>query len=173
MTGEISIDDLGYAEDLSMLENTVESATAKLQFLNQQSMSAGMEIDVGKNKAMHIMKKERVTATNTQDVKEMNFQHPCPNCGREFPTAHGMKIHLAQWRTGDPEERSRKGTLADTKVKGVKHSKAAKARESVLLNRLPMGNGSTVNTGGKSVEDIEKEMTLAMAKFAPTPPRLW
>ena len=116
-----------------MLENIVESPTAKLQSLNQQSMSAKIEINVGKTKTMHIMKKEQVTVTTTQDVKEMNFQHPCPNCGREFPTAHGMKIHLAQWRTGDPEERSRKGTLADTKVKRVKHSKAAKARKNVIF----------------------------------------
>ena len=138
--GKISLEDLGYADDLGMLENTVKNATAKLQSLNQQSMSAGMEINVGKTKAMHIMKKERVTTTTTQDVKEMNFQHPCPNCGREFPTAHGMKIHMARWCTGDPEERSRKGTLADKKVKKMKHSKAAKARKNVVLNGLPVEN---------------------------------
>ena len=80
MIGEISIDDLGYTDDLVMQENTVNSVTAKLQSLNQQSMSPGMEINVGKTKAMHIMKKERVRATTTQDVKEMNFQDPCPNC---------------------------------------------------------------------------------------------
>ena len=160
MIGEISINDLRYAYDLGVLE----SATAKLQFLNQQSMSAGMEINVGKNKAMHIMKKERVTATTIRDVKKMNFQHPCPNC---------TKIHMARWCTGDSGERYRKGKLADTKVKGVKHSKAAKARENVVLNGLPVENVacfdymcSIVNAGGGSVEDIEKRMTLAMAKFA-------
>ena len=96
------------------------------------------------------MKKERVTAPTTQDVK-MNFQHPCPNCGREFLTAHGMKIHMTRWCTGDPEEGSRKGTLADTKVKRVKHLKAAKARENVVLSRLPVENVACfdcVNAGG-------------------------
>ena len=112
MIGEISINDLRYAYDLGVLE----SATAKLQFLNQQSMSAGMEINVGKNKAMYIMKKERVTATTIQDVKEINLQHPCPNC---------TKIHMARWCTGDLGERYRKGKLAGTNVKRVKHSKAA------------------------------------------------
>ena len=108
MMGKISLEDLGYADDLGMLENTVENATAKLQSLNQQSMSAGMEINVGKTKAMHIMKKERVTTTTTQDVKEMNFQHPCPNCGREFPTAHGMKIHMARAKAHWLTKRSRR-----------------------------------------------------------------
>ena len=103
----------------------------------------------------------------------MNFQHPCPNCGREFPTVHGMKIHMARWCTGDPEVRSRKGTLANTKVKRVKHSKAAKARRNVILGGLPVENvvlfdylGNTFDAGGGFVEDIEKRMTLAMAKFA-------
>lgn len=41
MMGEISFDHLGYAGDLSMLVNTVETA------LNQQSRPAVMEINVG------------------------------------------------------------------------------------------------------------------------------
>ena len=119
------------------------------------------------------MIKERGTATTTQDVKEINFQHPCPNCGREFPTAHGMKIHMARWCTGDTEERSRKGTLADMKIKRVKYSTAVKARDSVVLNRIPVENvayfeylGSTFNAGGGSEENIKKRMNLVMAKFA-------
>lgn len=50
MIEEMSIDDVGYADDLGVLENTDESATVKLQYLNQQSMSAGMEINKGKTK---------------------------------------------------------------------------------------------------------------------------
>ena len=75
MIGEISIDDFGYADDLGMLENTVKSATAKLQSLNQQSMTAGMEYKVGKTKAMHILKKGESNS------------HYHPRCeGDELPT---------------------------------------------------------------------------------------
>ena len=89
-----------------------------------------------------------------------------------------MKIHMVQWFTGDPEVRSRKGTLADTKVKSVKDSKAAKVRENVILNRLPVENvacfdylGSTFNAGGGSVEDIE-ENDSRNGQICQTPPHL-
>ena len=72
--GEIFLDNLGYADDLGMQKNNIKSATAKLHSLSQQSRPAGMEIKVGKMKVMHMMKKERVTVTTTQDVKEMNIR---------------------------------------------------------------------------------------------------
>ena len=60
------------------------------------------------------------------------------------------------------------GTLADTKVKRVKHSKAAKARENVVLDGLPVENvacfdylGGAFNAGGGSVV-MDGETVLIM-----------
>ena len=50
MMGEISRDDLGYADEFGSLENTVELVAVKLQSLSLQSRPVGMEINVGKMK---------------------------------------------------------------------------------------------------------------------------
>ena len=59
----------------------------------------------------------------------------------------------------------------DTEVKRVKHSKAAKARENIVLNGLPVENvacfdylGGTFNIGSGSV-DMDGETALIMCSI--------
>jgi ribosomal protein L37AE/L43A len=38
-------------------------------------------------------------------------KHQCPDCGKAFPKASGLKMHRARWCDGDIR---RSGTVADT-----------------------------------------------------------
>ena len=103
----IAIQDLGYADDIGLIDKDAASASDRAERLYAQSIPAGLEMDIHKTKAMTIHPDQSVSVTTEADIASMNFQHKCDTCGRAFPTIRGKRIHEARWCTGDPEQCSR------------------------------------------------------------------
>ena len=89
-----------------------------------------------------------------------------------MPARRGTLIHEARWCTGDPFERSRRGTLADKRVQRKKREDIAAAKPAVLLNGTVLDNvyqftylGSVQCAGGDTMEDTLRRIAQATAKY--------
>ena len=119
------------------------------------------------------MKKERVTATTTQDVKENSIHHPCPNCAGDSPQHMTWK---STWHGGVQETQKKdleKAHWLTRRSRRWSTPRQSRAWDRVFLHGIPVENvayyeylDSTFNAGGGSEEDIEKRMNLAKAKSA-------
>ena len=121
---------------------------------------------------MTIHPDERQSATTEVNIAKMNFQHKCNTYGRTFPTLRGKQIHEARWCTGDPNQRSRRGTLADQWVHLKKKVAAVDELDHVTCGHETFQNvynltylGSEISASGSSASDMERRVCLATAKF--------
>ena len=86
---DIAVQDLGYADDVSLIDKDAASASDRAERLCAHSTPVGLELNIAKTKAMTIRPDEKVSATTEADIAKRNFQHKCNTCGRTFPTLRG------------------------------------------------------------------------------------
>ena len=76
-------------------------------------------------KVMHIHKKDRISKTTDEEIKDMGFKNVCDRCSRDFPTKRGLSIHKGRWCDDGKTKRSRLSSLADKAVKQKKRKLSA------------------------------------------------
>ena len=86
---DIAVQDLGYADDVGLIEKDAASASDRAECLCAHSTPAGLELNIAKTKAMTIRQDKKVSATTEADIAKMNVQHKCNTCGCTFPTLRG------------------------------------------------------------------------------------
>ena len=114
---------------------------------------------------MTIRPDERVSTTTEADFAKINFQHKCNTCGRIFPTLRGKQIHEARWCNGDPNQRSRRGTLPDQHVRRKKQEAAVDELDHVTCGKWMFQNvynftnlGNEISADGSNTSDVERKV---------------
>ena len=99
---------LGYADDLALVNNTVEAMTKRLTKIADASKAeADMEVSMPKTYSQHVYKRKPIKATGKEVKKaEMKYKHKCDFCPRRFKTESNMMKHRAHciYNYGTTEE---------------------------------------------------------------------
>ena len=173
---EVSVSGLEYADDAALLDVDAQLSSVCVIALSRGSKEdAAMEISIPKTKAMHIHKKVPVTATEEAEISALHLKHKCPdpNCGRDFPTSRGLKIHISRWCDGGKTIRFRKGSLADKSIQRVKRITKEKQLDNVMLDGHQIENvysfeylGSHFQCDGDEKAEMKYRMEIAQAIFS-------
>ena len=94
------IHSLGYADDIALVDTTMDAATARVTAISQGARDdADMNINVGKTEAMHVCEQGAVTTTTSTEAKKV-CKHKCknPGCSKVFYNIHGAKCHQGRCR---------------------------------------------------------------------------
>ena len=88
---------LGYADDLALVDNTVEAMTTRLTKIADASKAeADMEVSMPKTFSQHVYKRKPIKVTGKEAKKaEMKYKHKCDFCPRRFKTESNMMKHRA------------------------------------------------------------------------------
>ena len=87
---------LGYADDASLAEPTVEAMTERLTNLSNASKTeADIEMNMVKKVSQHVHKRESIKVTEEVAKAEAEYKHQCDFCLRKFKTNKVMLIHRA------------------------------------------------------------------------------
>ena len=125
---------LGYADDLAMMEYTIEDMTARLtNFADAACADADMNVKMKKTYTQLVCEQEPVEAPTAAELtaKELTYKHACEfakaGCGERFKTKQGMKIHSAGCKFNY-------GTTEETfDVKSIREVFGKKARRLYLV----------------------------------------
>ena len=123
----LHISSLEYADDGTLPDEDVESATQRLTILDAKGQQeAGMKISIAKTKVQHIRPRPSVSPTTEDDVDSLppdkKFKHVCNKCTMSYPSKHGLSVHQGRHCKGRPTAKkpSRKGTVADRIITQMK-----------------------------------------------------
>ena len=88
---------LGYADDASLAEPTVEVMTKRITNLADTSeREADMKINVSKTMSQHVYKRKPIKVTESEVSRaESKYKHQCDFCQRKFKTDRAIHIHRA------------------------------------------------------------------------------
>ena len=111
--GTARLHTLGYADDLSLVDEGNEDgnakATVRVSSIAKGSRSrADMEVKIEKTKVLHVRPQDPVSDTTSDEaLKICKFKCPHLNCGFKFHTKRGMQIHAGrcEWRNEFEVER--------------------------------------------------------------------
>ncbi len=76
-------EDLGYADDVALIEPLLTRLVSRLEALDTESKRATMFISELKTKVQRIRRPVKVSPTSEGDCSV--FKYPCKRCGRPFP----------------------------------------------------------------------------------------
>jgi hypothetical protein len=171
---------LAYADDLIFLCNSKEEATEKLNILSKNAKVGGLVINPTKTHVVDIRAAILADQVGVDDFSQNEWKaikYPCPFCGRRMATEKGRKKHITTWCTGDPQERSIKGTKAEKTLLKNRESKMTKERcdadpVSVMLELFKIASkeseiylGSLINGTSNWRLDLDRRHCLAIARF--------
>ena len=93
----LRIKTLGYADDITLVEEEVEDMTTRLKDIGDTSLEeADMKINMDKTQTQHVHRRADITVTDKEARKtEKKYEHKCDFCERRFKTRKGMLIHRA------------------------------------------------------------------------------
>ena len=168
--------DLSYADDAGLVDEDAQRSSDRLSSIASGSTNdAAMSVSLDKTKAMHIHKRDTVSATTETEIVEMKFSHKCNKCMRTFPTRHGLRVHEGRW-CGRKKNRSRTGSLADKAVQRAKRKVEEEKRPLVVINGEPIENvytfdyfGSQQQCDGKDNVDVHHMMNMAQPSTLRSP----
>jgi len=174
----VSLAYLAYADDLILVCNSKEEASSKLASLRDSSKIGGLQINTGKTYGVPVC-----AAVPVEDVSEFSkkewgkLKFPCPFCGRRLANERGRKKHITTWCTGDPDERSYKGTLAEKLLIQNRQTSLAMNRINIDNNNISLDDeiikikdsevylGSKINGTSSWRVDLDRRHSLGVAKF--------
>ena len=92
----VHVSDLAYADDAGLVDEDAQRSSDRLSSIASGSTNdAAMSVSLDKTKAMHIHKRDTISATTKTEIVEMKFSHKCNKCMRTFPTRHGLECMKA------------------------------------------------------------------------------
>ena len=88
---------LGYADDLALIDSTVEAMTERLtRMVDASRAEADMEVSMPKTFSQNVHKREAIkTTTSEAKAMEKKYKHKCDFCSRRFKTEINMMKHRA------------------------------------------------------------------------------
>ena len=97
--GETRLHTLGYADDATLIDNSVEMASALVSSIAKGSKElADMEINIDKTECIHVKRQQKVAAPDQEEASKV-CEHKCKNlgCDWNFGNKLGLRIHQALW----------------------------------------------------------------------------
>jgi hypothetical protein len=180
--GELQARYFAYADDILMACKDLPEAQLKLNRIDKKAIPAGLLINPnkGKTELLQICSSPPVAAGELEDFTEEEIKRlpfPCQFCGRRFPSKRGKQIHIGKWCTGDPRERSIKGSkAAEFLIAKRNEANRAEQREAENLHVMLKGVqilivenvvylGSKINCVGGWKADFDRRKGIAFQKF--------
>jgi hypothetical protein len=180
VTSAITTDYLGYADDLLIACSDLQSAQEKLNKVNDAGELGGLEVSPPKTHIVEVRAATPVDTIDSSSISEIELsalKFPCPLCGRRLAKERSRKKHMTSWCTGDPWERSMKGTLAEKILLGNREKvlrEAAREEQEIRValkgKNIPNLDfdiylGSKINGCGNWREDFDRRKAISITKF--------
>ena len=177
LTPTLLLSDMEYADDAALPNEDVNVSSRRLtHFAEKANEEAGMEINIPKTKAQHIMHNPPVSETTEVDIEHFNlkFKFKCDKCDMTYPTQHGLSVHKGRWckKRKNAKKPSRKGTVADRIVQKRKREEQQKNYPKVKIGQDEIDNvldfeylGADVPNDGDPEVPVSHRCNVAWGRF--------
>ena len=177
LTPTLLFSHIAYADDAALPDKDVDTSSSRLtHFAEKANEEAGMEINIPKTMAQHVMHNPPVSNTTEEDIDHFNleFQFKCDKCDMSYPTKHGLSVHQGRWckKRKNAKKPSRKGTVADRIVQKKKKEEQQKSYPKVKIGNEEIENvlefeylGANVPNDGDVEVPITHRCNIAWGRF--------